>query len=160
MVQKYSQQNCWERFCYTLVKITTINIFLRSPMKIKICSVLVTISITLTIAEATEYPLDLTKSVPRCGSYIISESSTRENILKNCDIIDTHSGMVRLFRGSETIDLMTTNQGVINCKFKRSAINSNGEIKECTTTTPQTTAESAATIIISKESSPMLSESH
>lgn len=129
-------------------------------MKIKIYSVLMITAITVTTAEATEYPLDLSKSVPRCGSYIISESSTRENILKNCDIIDTHSGMVRLFRGSETIDLMTTNQGVINCKFKRSAINSNGEIKECTTTTPQTTAESATTMIMNKESSIMVRESH
>ncbi len=129
-------------------------------MKTKTCLALMLVAMGISIAEATEYPLDLTKAAPRCGNYVISESSTRENVLKHCDIIDTHSGMVRLFRGSETIDLMTTNQGVINCKFKRSAINSDGEIKECTTTTPQTTTESATTMIMNKESSVKLSESH
>lgn len=129
-------------------------------MKTKTSLALMLAATTISIAEANEYPLDLNKSVPQCGNYVISESSTRENILKHCDIIDTHSGMVRLFRGTETIDLMTTNQGVINCKFKRSAINSDGEIKECTTTTPQTEAESATTIIMNKESSVMVSESH
>lgn len=120
-------------------------------MKTKFLSIVASLLALSSVANATEYPLDVVNTAPRCGTYLITESSTRENVLKNCEIIDTHNGMVRLFRGSETIDLMTNNQGVISCKFKRSAVNSDGKLKSCTTTTPPSN-ESTTTITLVKES--------
>lgn len=97
------------------------------------------------LVHADEYDINLSKVNPMCGTYLITESSTREQVLKNCTIIDKHSGMVRLFRGSQKVDLVSTNMGNITCKFRMSAVNYNGSIKSCITTTPPITESAIIT---------------
>ncbi len=97
---------------------------------------LLMLSITTFACYANDYDIDLSKLSPTCGSYTITESSTRESVMKNCQVQDTHSARVRLFRGTQKIDLKTTNMGNITCKFKMSAVNHDGKLKSCTTTTP------------------------
>lgn len=100
---------------------------------------------------ADNFPIDLTLVSPTCGQYKITESSTRQAILKNCTVTDTHSGMVRLFRGTEKVDIATTNMGSITCKFNRSLVNTDGAINECWSTIPAAN-ESAIVTIKSKAS--------
>ena len=115
-----------------------------------------------TSAFATDYHIDLKITAPTCGTFTITESSNRAGVAKNCSVVNTHSGSVRLFRGSETMDFMTNNDGIISCKFNRSAVNSDGTIKKCWTTTPPvsesaiiTVKTNASTESVSKQSASM-----
>jgi hypothetical protein len=111
----------------------------------------------ITIANADEYPINLKANPPLCGTYTITESSNREDINKYCQVVGTHSGHVRLFRGSETEDFMTNNLGIVSCKFNRSAVNSDGALKKCWTTTPPSTE--SATITFKSNASTAVIES-
>lgn len=104
---------------------------------------------------ADTYPLDLKKTQPECGPYLITESATRAKVMEFCRVTNSHSGRVRLFRGSETLDLTSTNLGDISCKFRRSAVNSDGGIKECWTTTPPDSESANVTILKAAASAPV-----
>ncbi len=96
----------------------------------------IVLTVSATTAFANEYNIDLATAKPKCGTYTITTDSTREKVMKNCKVDDTHSGHVRMFRGSQKIDLTTDNMGVITCKFNRSLVNSDGALKECSSSTP------------------------
>ena len=93
----------------------------------------------IALAYADDKPIDLTKIYPKCGSFSIKDDSSRKEINKNCTVVDSHNWRVRVFRGTETIDLKTSNMGEISCKFSRSLVNTDGTIRKCWKKIPATT---------------------
>ena len=120
-------------------------------MKKYVC--LLMLSLATVVCYANDYDIDLSKLSPTCGNYTLTESSTRESVMKHCQVLDTHSARVRLFRGTQKIDLKTTNMGNITCKFKMSAVNHDGKLKSCTTTTPPDGQSAIVTTMTKSDSS-------
>jgi hypothetical protein len=116
--------------------------------KILLC---LSMAVCVSTVFADEFPIDLNVVTPLCGKYKITESSTRKEVMKFCQVNDTHSGMVRLFRGTQKLDVISDNMGNITCKFNRSLVNTDGALKECWSTTPPAN-ESASVTIKSKAS--------
>ncbi len=85
---------------------------------------------------ADVFALDLLSSKVQCNNYSITNISTLSEVRSYCKILDTHSGSVRLVRGSETLDIQTSNFGIISCQFNKSLLGSSNTIEKCTTTIP------------------------
>jgi hypothetical protein len=92
-------------------------------------------TLIISIVYADKYPIDLTKIHPKCGDYVITESSTRKEAIENCQIVDKRNLRIRFIRGVQTL-ILNTNIGPISCSFFDSLINQNGSCKGCWTTNP------------------------